>query len=91
LIASIYEHKRRLKPLRNATRASHIEIGIPEAVPKKNWRKKKDHGKANARSLTAAEADNKDRKERERLATIAGKARAMSEEVTEEEGDGIYT
>ena len=61
------------------------------AVPKKAWRKKKDHGKANAPGLTAAEASDKDRKERERLTRIAGKARATSEDVAEEEDDGIYT
>ena len=60
---------------------------MPDAVPKKIWRKKKDHDKANARALTAAEASDKDRRERERLARIAGKARAMSEE----DDDGIYT
>ena len=70
---------------------SHIPTGIPDAVPKKAWRKKKDHGKANVAGLTAAEASGKDRKERERLATIAGKARATSEGVVEEDDDGTYT
>jgi hypothetical protein len=70
---------------------SNIPIGMPDAVPKKTWRKKKDHGKANARGLTAAEASDKDRQERERLAKRAGKARATSEDVAEEDDDGIYT
>jgi hypothetical protein len=70
---------------------SHILIGIPDAVPKKTWRKKKSHGKINAPSLTAAEASDKDRKERERLTRVAGKARATSGDVTEEEDSGIYT
>ena len=63
-----------------------------DAVPKKTWRKKKDHGKANAPGLTAGEASDKDRKERERLARRAGKARATSEDLAEEGDDnGIYT
>ena len=69
---------------------SHIPIGMPDAVPKKTWRKKKGHGKANARALTAAEASDKDRQERERLARIAGKARATSKDVAEKEEDGVY-
>ena len=44
---------------------------MPDAVPKKTWRKKKDRGKTNTRGLTAAEASDKDRQERERLAKIA--------------------
>ena len=34
---------------------AQIPIGIPDAVPKKTWRKKTAHGKANARGLTAGE------------------------------------
>ena len=70
---------------------SYILIDMPDAVPKKTWRKKKDHGKANAPGLTAAEASDRDRKERERLTKRAGKARATSEDATEEKDDGIYT
>lgn len=57
---------------------------MPDAVPKKTWRKKKEHGKPNAQGLTAAEASDKDRNECERLAKIASKARATSEDVAEE-------
>ena len=60
------------------------------AAPKKTWRKKKDHGRANAPGLTAAEASDKYRKERERLTRIAGKARATSKDVAEKEEDGVY-
>jgi hypothetical protein len=63
---------------------------MPDAIPRKTWRKKKDHGKANARALTAAEASDRDRLERERLARIAGKAKATSRDVAEEDDDGIY-
>jgi hypothetical protein len=71
---------------------SHIPIGIPDAIPKKTWRKKKNHGKANAPGLTAAEASDKDRKEREKRTRIAGKTKATSEDVVEEDDDnGIYT
>ena len=70
---------------------SRIPIGMPDAVPKKTWRKKKDRGKADARGLTAAEASDKDRQERERLAKIAGKARVTSEDAAGEVDDGIYT
>src|SRR5436305_8594049 len=65
---------------------------MPDAVPKKTWRKKKDYSKANAPGLTAAEASNKDRKERERLSRRAGKARATSEDLVEKgDDDRIYT
>src|SRR5947207_9577501 len=70
---------------------SRIPIGMPDAVPKKTWRKKKDRGKADARGLTAAEASDKDRQERKRLAKIAGKARATSEDAVGKDDDGIYT
>ena len=70
---------------------SHISIGIPNAVPKKAWRKKKDNGKANAPGRATAEVSDKDRNERERLARIAGKAIPTSEGVAEEGDDGIYT
>ena len=33
---------------------SLIPIGQPDAIPKKIWRKKKTHGKANTPRLTAA-------------------------------------
>ena len=33
---------------------SLIPIALPDAIPKKIWRKKKTHGKANAPRLTAA-------------------------------------
>jgi hypothetical protein len=32
---------------------AQIPISVPDAVPKKTWRKKKTHGKANACGLTA--------------------------------------
>jgi hypothetical protein len=63
---------------------------MSDAVPKKTWRMKKEHGKANAPAPTAAEASDKDRKERERLTRIAGKARATSEDVAGEEESEIY-
>ena len=70
---------------------SRIPIGMPDAVPKKTWRKKKDRGKADARGLTAAEASDKDRQERKKLTKIAGKARVTSEDTAGEVDDGIYT
>jgi hypothetical protein len=43
---------------------AHIPIGIPDAVPKKTWRKrKKAHGKGNARGLTAIELAELERTE----------------------------
>lgn len=56
-----------------------IPIGQPDAVPKKQWRKKKNHGKANAPGLTAAQSSDKDRLEADRLAR--GKARAITPEL----------
>jgi hypothetical protein len=47
---------------------SLIPISQPDAVPKKQWRKKKTHGKANAPGLTAAESSDRDRLQAERLA-----------------------
>src|SRR6266480_7098621 len=65
---------------------------MPDAVPKKTWRKKKNHGKANVSGLTAAEASDKDRKERKRLFRKAGKTKATSEDLVEKgDDDGIYT
>jgi hypothetical protein len=58
---------------------SLIPIGQPDAVPKKQWRKKKNHGKANAPGLTAAQSSDKDRLEADRLAR--GKARAVTPEL----------
>jgi hypothetical protein len=53
---------------------AHIPIGVPDAVPKKIWRKKTTHGKANARGLTAIELA-----ELEKAAEIRrGKARATT-------------
>jgi hypothetical protein len=56
---------------------SLIPIGQPDAIPKKTWRKKKTHDKANARGLTAAQASDKDRLETERIAN-KGKTRAAT-------------
>src|SRR5437763_6113882 len=64
---------------------------MPDTVPKKTWRKKKDRGKTDTRGLTAAEASDKDRQERERLAKIAGKARVTSEDTAGEVNERIYT
>ena len=35
--------------------ATDLPIASPDEVPKKQWKKKKAHGKANARALTKAE------------------------------------
>ena len=45
---------------------SLIPISQPDAIPKKIWRKKKTHGKANAPGLTAAQSSDRDRVEAER-------------------------
>jgi hypothetical protein len=58
---------------------SLISIGQPDAVPKKQWRKEKNHGKANASGLTAAQSSDKDRLEADRLAR--GKERAVTPEL----------
>jgi hypothetical protein len=56
-----------------------IPIGQPNTVPKKQWWKKKNHGKANAPGLTVAQGSDKDRLEADRLAR--GKARAVTPEL----------
>jgi hypothetical protein len=58
---------------------SLIPIGQPDAIPKKIWRKKKTHGKANAPGLTAAQSSDRDRLEAERI-TNKGKARVTTPE-----------
>jgi hypothetical protein len=58
---------------------SLVPIDQPDAVPKKQWRKKKNHGKANAPGLTAAQSGDKDGLEADRLAR--GKARAVTPEI----------
>jgi hypothetical protein len=56
---------------------SLIPIGQPDAIPRKTWRKKTPHGKANAPGLTAAESSDRDRLEAERIAN-KGKTRAAT-------------
>jgi hypothetical protein len=56
---------------------SLIPISQPDAIPKKSWRKKNTHDKANARGLTAAESSDRDRIEAERIAN-KGKTRAIT-------------
>jgi len=58
---------------------SLIPISQPDAIPKKIWRKKKTHGKANAPGLTAAQSSDRDRVEAERIAN-KGKTRAVTPE-----------
>jgi hypothetical protein len=58
---------------------SLIPIGQPDAVPKKQWRKKKNHGKVNAPGSTAAQSSDKDRLEADRLSR--GKVRAITPEL----------
>jgi hypothetical protein len=58
---------------------SLIPIGQPDAIPKKIWRQKKTHGKANAPGLTAAQSSDRDQLEAERIAN-KGKARAATPE-----------
>jgi len=58
---------------------SFIPIGRPDAIPKKTWRKKTPHGKANFPGLTAAQSNDRDQLEAERIAN-KGKARAATSE-----------
>jgi hypothetical protein len=53
---------------------AQIPIDIPDAVPKRIWRKKKLYGKANARALTAAELATIERSEQVKR----GKTRATT-------------
>jgi hypothetical protein len=62
---------------------AQIPIGVPDAVPKKVWRKKKTHGKSNARGLTALELVELEKAEEIRR----GKARATTSEDIEEDED----
>jgi len=39
---------------------AHLPIGIPDAIPKRTWKKKKTHGLADAAGLTAAVIAQKD-------------------------------
>jgi MULE transposase domain len=43
-----------------------LPIGLPDPVPKKSWRRKNTHGRANARALTAAEVADRHLKAQER-------------------------
>jgi hypothetical protein len=58
---------------------SLIPIGQPNAVSKKQWRRKKNRGKANTVGLTAAQSSDKGRPEADRL--TRGKARATTPEL----------
>jgi hypothetical protein len=42
-----------------------MPINKPDAIPRKIWKKKKDHGKADARALTGAEIAERAYRERE--------------------------
>ena len=53
---------------------AQIPIDIPDAVPKRIWRKKKPHSKANARALTTAELATIERSEQVKR----GKTRATT-------------
>ena len=61
---------------------AQIPIGVPDAVPKKTWRKKKTYGKANARRLTAIELAELERAEEIRR----GKAQAATPEDEDKQG-----
>jgi hypothetical protein len=43
-----------------------LPIRLPDPIPKKTWRKRDTHGKANTRALTAAEVAERDLKAQER-------------------------
>src|SRR5277367_3808451 len=62
---------------------SLIPIGQPDAIPKKIWRKKKTHGKANAPGLTAAQSSDRDRVEAEKVANKDKTRAATPEEEVE--------
>ena len=62
---------------------AQIPINIPDAVPKKTWRKKKTHGKANACRLTAIELAELEKAEEIKR----GKAQAATPEDIEEDED----
>ena len=59
---------------------SLIPISQPDAIPKKIWRKKKTHGKANAPGLTAAQSSDRDQVETERIANKDKTGAATPEE-----------
>ena len=62
---------------------SLIPINQPDAIPKKIWRKKKTHGKANTPGLTAAQSSDRDRVEAERIANKDKTRAATPEEEVE--------
>src|SRR5881275_3210970 len=62
---------------------AQIPIGVPDAVPKKAWRKKKSHGKGNARGLIAIESAELEKTEEIRR----GKAWATTPEDIKEDED----
>jgi hypothetical protein len=67
---------------------SLISIGQPSAGSKKQWRRKKNRGKANTLGLTAAQSSDKGRPEADRL--TRGKARATTPELGGG-GESAYT
>lgn len=64
-----------------------LPIGQPDPIPKKTWRKRDTHGKADARALTAAEVAERDLKAQER--TNKKQRAATPESVPEDEEEEI--
>ena len=64
-----------------------LPIGQPDPIPKKTWRKKKAHGRGNARALTAAEVAERDlraqerRDKKQRVHTLDGVQEGGEEEI----------
>ena len=68
--AQLYNKQRKMLEISRRTVALQaVPISNPDAVPKRQYQKKKIHGKTNARDLTGAEITGKELKAREAFKT----------------------
>jgi len=68
---------------------AQLPIGIPDAIPKKAWRKKKTHGPAGAAGLTSAEMARRDLLAKEKAEGAANRAANHASESVDEEDPGL--
>ena len=83
------EHRKMVEIGKQALALQAIPIGNPDPVPKRQYQKKKTHGKADARGLSGAEIAKKDLKARETREIIASRERNAVTPEVEDKDEGI--
>lgn len=66
-MADVFKQRERLPPAGiQHEQLAALPIRMPDPIPKKSWRRKNTHGRANARTLTAAEVADRHLRAQER-------------------------